>query len=134
VLTQVNELAQYRQHQQDKTDRTIAGIILGQVLYGCLTTPDYVLLVVDEVIQRWHRYLDLLEDQPHRHGALVTRYDRPSALQKFVDNYTTEVEGRLDLGDELRARVWLAHAMRLAPPDHPIHTSAGARLGQDPGV
>ncbi|MBX5446653.1 hypothetical protein [Sphaerobacter sp.] len=27
-------------------------------------------------------------------------------------------EGGLDLDDDLRARVWLAHAMRLAPPDH----------------
>jgi hypothetical protein len=133
-LTQVKELAQYRQYQQDGTDRTIAGIIMGQVLYGCMLNPDYVVLVVDEVTRRWHRHLDLLEDQSHRHHELVKPPEEQTALHHFVDAFFFEVEGDLDLSDDLRAEVWFAHARRLAPPDHPIHTSTAARIGHDPGV
>jgi hypothetical protein len=46
----------------------------------------------------------------------------------------TKVEMGRDLPQNTRAHLWFAHARRLAPADHEIHTGLYAKSGVDGGA
>jgi hypothetical protein len=119
-------------------DRTIIGIVLGQVLHEALSNPEWVLLVVDDVLRRWHKHLDGLramarEDWDKYIGQLRVAVNMPeyTILHQFVDAYTHDVEGHEDLPDNIMGKVWFQHTLRLAPEGHPIHNN---ELDRDLGV
>jgi hypothetical protein len=121
----------------------VIGIVLGQVLYRSLNSPEYVLIVVEDVLRRWQdrkqdqaEALQLLDQvDPLPPGAEPPTSDELRELHEFVDDYTHTVEGRMDLPDAVSARLWMAHVLKLAPADHPVHTNpAVVRRGEDPGI
>jgi hypothetical protein len=119
-------------------DRAIVGIVLGQLLRDALSTPEWVLLVVDDVLQRWYKHLDDLwararEDWDKHIGRLRVAVNMPeyTILHQFIDSYTHGVEGFEDLPNNTMEEVWFRHALRLAPEGHPIHNN---ELDRDPGV
>jgi hypothetical protein len=122
---------------------TLIGIVLGQILHtDGMTTPGYIMIIADDVHQKWqerrceHEVARQLLDQidPVPAPQPEPGPDERSALHAFVDEYTHQVERRQDLPNDTRERLWLAHALQLAPQGHPIHASAAARIGADPGV
>jgi hypothetical protein len=121
----------------------VIGIVLGQLLYQALTTPEYVLLVAEDVLRKWEEHLperevarqllnqvDPLNDVPE--SQLLEHEVRE--LQRFVDQYVGQTECNHDLPNDTAEKLWFAHALKLAPDGHPIHTSVAARIGADPGV
>lgn len=128
----------------DRRTSVIIGVILGQLLRDALPNPEYVALIADYVERKWAERVQeflaaghlLAQIAPLPMGEPEAKPwpDERTALHRFVDEFTWAVEGRQDLPDDVRARVWLAYAVKLAPTGHPIHNSEAVKVGPDPGV
>jgi hypothetical protein len=121
----------------------VVGIVLGQLLYQTMTTPEYVLLVAEDVLRKWEEHLPEREVARQLLDQVDPQTDVPQArvpehevreLQRFVDQYVGLTECNHELPNDTAEKLWCAHALKLAPEGHPIHTSDGVRIGADPGV
>jgi hypothetical protein len=101
--------------------RALICIRLAQVLNDVLPVRPWLLLVADDVQRQWHGHLRRVQEADDGAVELQREWERrvassphpTSAVELFTDHYTMQVEGEPDLVDELRALIWLSHAMSL---------------------
>lgn len=129
-----------------REDRTLIAITMTQLLADVLTTPEWVVLVVDDAVRCWadHQLSSLTGDRAavERQRLWEVRAKTGAAPVPvpvhFADHYSVQVEGQEGLPDETRAAIWLDHVKTLAPAGHPVHrcsrdlaTDATGRLVDD---